>query len=87
MDREMSKSRTGEVRALAKTFEGNDGGCMLTFIKKNILFGIMAMLLLVLSLQCCYVGFYPGHGYHDHDRGGSSDSYSHDRHGGYDRHR
>ena len=59
---------------------------MLTLMKNNILFGIMAMLLL-LSLQGCYIGFYPGHGYHDRGRGGGSESYSHDRHGGYDRHR
>jgi hypothetical protein len=58
---------------------------MLTLRKNDILFGIMAMLLLLLSLQGCYVGFYPGHGHHDRG-GGGSESYSHDRHGGYDRH-
>lgn len=84
MNRESAKGRTGE--ALEKTFEGNDEVSMLTLIKNNILFGIMAVLL-VLSLQGCYVGFYPGHGHHDHGRGGSSDNYSHDRDGGYDRHR
>ncbi len=86
MKRELTKSGTGEVRALTKTFERNDEVSMLTLIKNNILFGIM-VILLVLSLQGCYLGFYPGHGGHDHGRGGGSDSYSHDRHGDYDRHR
>ncbi len=83
MNRQMAKGRTGEALALEKTFEGNDEVSMLTLIKKNILFGIMAVLL-VLSLQGCYVGFFPGHGHHDHGGGGSSDNY---RHGGSDRHR
>ena len=86
MNKRREKDQTGEGRALEKTFEGNDEVSMLTLIKNNILFGIMAVLL-VLSLQGCYVGFFPGHGHHDHGGGGSSDNYSHDRHGGYDRHR
>lgn len=84
MNKQLEKRQTGESRAMAKTFERNDEVRMLKLTKKNILFGIMAMLLLLLSLQGCYIGFYPGHGHHDQGRGGSSDN---DRHGGYDRHR
>jgi len=87
INKQLEKCQTGDCLALAKTFEGNDEVRMLKLTKNNILFVIMAMLMLLLSLQGCYVGFYPGHGYHDHGRGGGSESYSHDRHGGYDRHR